>query len=169
MPLKIDLKPGDKIIVNGAVLENAGGNAKVLIHNEASILRGKEVMTEKERTSPAAHIYFALQCAYAFPDKVNEYMGQFTTLAEDFMIASPSSATIIGEIVRLADEGMMYKALKMSQKLLAHEKELMNAVRAGLTKGAMSTELPPDGDLGGDARAPRLAKPTSSAKMPKSS
>jgi len=158
VPLKIDLKPGDKIIVNGAVLENAGGNAKILIHNEAAILRGKMVMTEKERTSPAAHIYFALQCAYAFPDKVNEYMEQFTKLAEDFMIASPSSAAIISEIARLIDEGMMYKALKISQNLLAHEKDLMNAARAQLTPGPMSTELPPDGESAGDA--PPASSPT---------
>jgi flagellar protein FlbT len=168
VPLKIDLKPGDKIIVNGAVLENAGGNAKILIHNEAAILRSKEIMTEKERTSPAAHIYFTLQCAYVFPDKVNEYMEQFTKLAEDFMIASPSSAAIISEIARLVDEGMMYKALKMSQKLLAHEKVLMNAARAELTPGPMSTELPPDGGSNDDAPPRQLAKPSLSGKTPKS-
>lgn len=127
MPLKIDLKPGDKIIINGAVLQNAGSNAKLLIHNESAILRGKEVMTEKDVTTPAAHIYFALQCAYMFPDKLDHYVGQFSKFAEEYLAASPSSAALIAEIVDHVQSGGLYKALKACQKLMKHEAKLMEA------------------------------------------
>lgn len=130
MPLKIDLKPGDKIIINGAVLQNAGGNAKLLVHNDSAILRGREVMADNEVTTPAAHVYFALQCAYMFPDKAGEYLDRFSKLADDFLKASPSSAPIIAELAELASENHLYKALKACQKLLKHETRLMDAARA---------------------------------------
>lgn len=134
MPLKIDLKPGDKIIINGAVLQNAGSNAKLLIHNESAILRGKEVMTEKDVTTPATHVYFALQCAYMFPDKQDHYVGQFSKFAEDYLAASPSSAAVITEIVDHVQGGSLYKALKACQKLMKHEAKLMEAARKAQTK-----------------------------------
>ena len=37
MPLKIVLKNGEKIIINGAVLQNIGGAAKALVLNEAAV------------------------------------------------------------------------------------------------------------------------------------
>ena len=69
MPLKLDLKAGEKMVINGAVLENVGPNAKILVHNQAMILREKEVLTEDICATPASRIYLALQCAYMFPDK----------------------------------------------------------------------------------------------------
>lgn len=136
MPLKIDLKPGDKIIINGAVLQNAGGNAKLLIHNESAILRGREVMTEKDVTTPAAHVYFALQCAYMFPDKQDHYVGQFSKFAEDYLAASPSSAVLIDEIIEQVQKGALYRALKTCQKLMKHEQKLMEAARKTQTESS---------------------------------
>lgn len=129
MPLKIDLKPGDKIIINGAVLQNAGTNAKLLVHNDSAILRGKEIMTEDEVKTPAAHVYFALQCAYMFPGKEAHYLNQFSKLAEEYLEASPSSAPLIAEILDAVQDNSLYKALKTSQKLLDHEEKLMEAAR----------------------------------------
>ncbi len=52
MPLKLDLKCGEKMIVNGAVLENVGPNAKILIHNLATVLREKEILTQDDAATP---------------------------------------------------------------------------------------------------------------------
>ena len=49
MPLKLDFKAGDKMIINGTVIENVGPNAKLLIHNEASILREQAFETQRRR------------------------------------------------------------------------------------------------------------------------
>ena len=67
MPLKLDFKAGEKLVINGAVVENVGGNAKLLVHNESAIIREKEILTQAETNTPAARVYFALQCAYMFP------------------------------------------------------------------------------------------------------
>lgn len=57
MPLKLEFKSGDKLMINGAVIENIGANAKILVHNEAAILRNKEVLSETDEATPAARVY----------------------------------------------------------------------------------------------------------------
>jgi flagellar protein FlbT len=39
MPLKLSLKPGERFVVNGAVLQNGDRRAVLLLQNKASILR----------------------------------------------------------------------------------------------------------------------------------
>ena len=67
MPLTINLKPRERLIVNGVVIENSGQLAKILIHNNAALLREKDIITEQQATTPARRIYFAIQCEYLFP------------------------------------------------------------------------------------------------------
>ena len=59
MPLKLDLKTGEKMVVNGAVLENVGPSAKILVHNMASILREKaqQMLATKSRNSSISMIF----------------------------------------------------------------------------------------------------------------
>lgn len=139
MPLKIEIKTGDKIIINGAVLENDGPTAKFLIHNKCSILREKEVMAEENSNTPASHIYFSLQCAYIFPHKKGEHLELFSNYVRDYLTASPSSAPIIEKILDEVNQDRLYQGLRAAQKLLDHEEELMAKVTAG-----SDSEAPPE-------------------------
>lgn len=125
MPLLIDLKLNDKIIINGAVLENAGPSAKLLVHNQAAILRGREILAEEDARTPASRIYFSLQCAYIFPSKQDHYLGLFHTFLADYLAACPSAAPIVETIRSEIARGRIYKALKETHKLLAHEQMLI--------------------------------------------
>jgi flagellar biosynthesis repressor protein FlbT len=132
MALMIEIKSGDKLIINGAVIENSGPNTQLLIHNKSAILREKEVMSEDEVKTPASRIYFSLQCAYIFPNKVNDHVEQFEQFARQYLEASPSSAHLMEEIVVAVQEENFYKSLKLSQKLLKQEKKLINGALEGL-------------------------------------
>lgn len=121
MPLKLDFKAGDKMVINGAVVENIGHNASLLIHNEAAILREKEILSEAETGTPAARVYFALQCAYIFSDKKDHYLSLFRQFLDDYMTAAPSAREIGDEILAAVDSGRIYKGLKLTQKLIGHE------------------------------------------------
>ena len=125
MPLALDLKHGDKIIVNGAVIENSGHNTQILVHNDAAILRGKEIMIEAAASTPAQRAYFALQCAYIFPNARQNYLAAFDELLVDYVKACPSARPIGHDIVDKLTNGTLYSALKASRKLVAHEKKLM--------------------------------------------
>tara|TARA_B100000427_G_C15475580_1_gene580610 strand:+ start:890 stop:1336 length:447 start_codon:yes stop_codon:yes gene_type:complete len=121
MPLKLDIKAGEKLVINGAVLENVGGNAKLLIHNESAIIREKEILSQGESNTPAARVYFALQCAYMFPRHEDEYLKTFHEFLDDYVKAAPSAKPIADEIAKFADEAKLYRALKATQKLIRHE------------------------------------------------
>jgi len=123
----MELKPNDKIIINGAVIENGGTATRLVLHNQAAVLRGKEIMTEEEANTPAKRIYFALQGAYIFPDKQDDMLKNFVEFLADFLKASPSSVTIVEEIRAVAMEGRIYQALRKVHDLIEHEEKIMEA------------------------------------------
>ena len=125
MPLKLEFKSGDKLMINGAVIENIGANAKVLVHNEAAILRNKEVLSETDEATPAARVYLALQCAYMFPDQSDKYMKMFGEYLTQYVEACPSAKSIAEEIQDTVAEGKTYKALKKTHDLIAHEANVL--------------------------------------------
>ena len=139
MPLLIDFKSGDKIIINGAVIENAGSSSKMLIHNQASILRGKEILSEEEANTPASRTYFALQCAYMFADKEVDYLKLFNNFLTEYTVACSSAVTIAGKIRDEVGEGRLYKALKSAQKLIKHERELLQSLHEDVEQASGDT------------------------------
>lgn len=155
MPLVITMRPGDKIIVNGAVIENTGTQSRLTLHNQAVLLRGKEVMQEDDVCTPASRVYYALQCAYVFPEKQAEYLAAFQALINDYEEACPSAAPITTAAKAFVADGHLYKALRASQSLLSHEYELSQALNTQLRR-----RLTDDGDLG--ETAPTDQQPSSS-------
>jgi len=133
VPLKLEFKSGDKLMINGAVIENIGANAKILVHNEAAILRNKEVLSETDEATPAARVYLALQCAYMFPDQSDKYMKMFGGYLNDYVQACPSAQPIAEEIQDTVAEGKVYKALKKTHDLIAHEANVLKQFRHDLS------------------------------------
>lgn len=145
MPLLIDFKSGDKMIINGAVIENTGAGSKLLIHNRAAILRGREVLSEEDTQTPASRIYFALQCAYMFADKKDDYLTLFTNFLDDYATACPSAKPIAEKIRTQVDAGDLYKGLKATQQLIKHETELLQSMREDVEELGEGFEKPDPG------------------------
>lgn len=125
MPLKITLAPEEKIIVNGVVIANGGAQATLSIMNQAQILRGKEILTADDATSPAARVYYVLQCHYLFPERAADYRQTAEEFLTDYAEAAPSGGAIIDEIRAQLRNGQAYGALKTAKTLLAHEREIL--------------------------------------------
>jgi len=142
VPLSIDFKAGDKIIINGAVIENLGSNSKISVHNQAAILRGKEVLSAEDSTTPASRIYFALQCAYIFPQNKLEYIEGYRNLLDEYLEACPSAAPIAEEIQELVEKEQLYKALKSTQRLIKHEAEVLNSLQHDIDEAVEEMEEP---------------------------
>lgn len=132
MPLKLEFKSGDKLMINGAVIENIGTNAKILVHNEAAILRNKEVLSKTDEATPAARVYLSLQCAYMFPDQADKHMETFGEHLNDYVQACPSAKDIAQDIQNAVAEGKIYKALKKTHKLIAHEANVLQQFHTDL-------------------------------------
>lgn len=123
MPLTINLKPREKLILNGVVIENSGPMAKILIHTNAALLREKDVLAEDKATTPARRIYFAIQCQYLFAGKADMFLASIDAQLKDYAQARPEARALLGEIRRLLAEDQYYRALKTAKLLIQHEEE----------------------------------------------
>jgi len=128
MPLAINLRPNERLIVNGVVIQNSASGAKLLIHNNAAVLREKDIITEEGASTPARRVYFAIQCKYLFPGKDATYLPLIHQFIEEFEAAAPSTVEITQEIRRHLEAGQLYPALKTAKQLIAREQEILNAV-----------------------------------------
>ena len=58
MPLKLTLKPDEKVLIGTAVLTNAGSKAEIIIQNTVPVLREKDIITEENADTLVKKIYF---------------------------------------------------------------------------------------------------------------
>lgn len=128
MPLRIKLPSKEKLIINGAVIENSGEATTIILHNRVDILRRKEVMSEEEANSPARRVYYSLQCAYLFDNDRPRYLDLYRQFSSDYREAAPSADVILAEVDALVDAEKFYDALRKTQELMDHEADRLEAV-----------------------------------------
>ena len=64
MALKVELKPGERIILGECVVTNADQRTRLVIEGSVPILREKDIMTAERANTPAKRIYLAVQLMY---------------------------------------------------------------------------------------------------------
>jgi flagellar protein FlbT len=135
MALRIELKPGERILIGECVLTNHSQRASFLIEGRAPILREKDVMTIERADTPAKRIYLAIQLMYTSRDP-RAHHDVYFALVRDLVQAAPSTWPYIETINNRILTGEVYKALKESRRLITYEQELLGnaARRAGLRK-----------------------------------
>jgi len=129
MPLKITLKPGEKIIINGAVIKNGEKAMTFYIENKATILREKDIMREEDAITYCSKIYFIIQLMYLDGKNMVEYHNIYWRLVQDLIEAVPRATGIVDAISQNILEENHYKALKLAKKLIAFEKEVLSRVK----------------------------------------
>jgi flagellar protein FlbT len=135
MPLKLSLKPGERFVVNGAVLQNGDRRAVLLLQNKASILREKDIIQPEDVNTPGRHIYFPIMMMYLDPPEANRYYDEFVMRLNEFMGAIRSTE-VLKECVSLSREVMAqdyYKALTRCRKLLVYEQGLLGNVHPSVS------------------------------------
>lgn len=127
MPLKLSLKPGEKFVLNGAVVENGDRRATLVLQNKASVLREKDIMHEHEVDTPAKRIYFPVMMMYLSSTSQDGLYDEFVLRMTEFMNAV-SSSDVLSECVSVSREvmaGEFYKALLRCRKLIQYEAKLL--------------------------------------------
>jgi flagellar protein FlbT len=130
MALKVELKPGERLIVGECVITNADQRTRLLIEGEMPILREKDILTAERANTPAKRIYLAVQLMYTSRDPRTHHEIYFK-LIRDFLNAAPSSWSLIESINNQILMGEMYKALKDAKKLIVYESELLENAKRG--------------------------------------
>jgi flagellar biosynthesis repressor protein FlbT len=124
MALKVELKPGEKIIIGTVALRNGDSRARFFIEGQAPILRERDILSADSADSPAKLIYFAVQLMYV-EGSIEKHHDMYFRCVQDFVMAAPSATPIIMEINNRILSGDFYKALKAAKELLAYEQKLL--------------------------------------------
>lgn len=125
MALKVEIKPGERIIVGDALIKNDGNRARLFIEGDAPILREKDILRPEAANSPCQKLYFFIQMMYLAVDPRKHHELYFQII-RDLQTAAPSMTVYVDRINNLILTGSYYKALKETRKLIAYEKELID-------------------------------------------
>ena len=129
MALKITLKPREKMIIGGAVLTNGShSSCDLIIENKIPILRQKDIMSEAEADSPCRRLYFVIQLMYIDEENILKYTNQYWNFVQEIVQAAPSMTGVIDAISEQILKQKYYQALKLAQKLIDYEQEVISRV-----------------------------------------
>ena len=126
MPLKLSLKPGEKFVLNGAVVQNGDRRGVLILQNKASVLREKDIMQLEDVTTPAKRIYFPVMMMDLDESSASKVYDEFVTRLTEFMSAT-RNPDIMVECVSTSKHVMAreyYKALMSARKIVDYEESL---------------------------------------------
>jgi flagellar protein FlbT len=132
MPLKLTLRPDEKVLIGTAVITNAGQKCEIIIQNTVPVLREKDIITEENADTFAKKIYFVILNMYVEPDKEKEYHAIYFKLVDQLFAAcpDPSILALVMKISQRILEGNHYQALKECKNLIKFESEVIANVPA---------------------------------------
>lgn len=126
--LKITLKPGEKIYINGAVVKV---DRKVALEflNDVQFLLENHVLQPEDASTPLRQFYFIVQVMLMNPDGADEARAMFRqSLA--LLLSSFSNEQVcssLKDVDRLVGEGEVYEALKTIRALYRAEDAILGA------------------------------------------
>jgi flagellar biosynthesis repressor protein FlbT len=137
LPLKLSLKPGERFVLNGAVVQNGDRRAVMVLQNKASVLREKDIMQAEEANTPARRIYFPVMMMYLDEAGARNFVDEFMLRITEFMgvISNPQILADCVNISKHTLAGEYYKALMLCRKLIEYEDERLGHVPSGVSAG----------------------------------
>jgi flagellar protein FlbT len=130
MSLKVELKPGERLIIGNCVITNSDQRTRLFIDGKAPILREKDIMTVAKADTPAKRVYLAVQLMY-LEDDIATLRREYFSLVNDIIAAAPSTLGLVDEINNAILTGDLYKALKVAKKLIQYEQDLLANAASG--------------------------------------
>jgi len=138
MSLKVELRPGERLLVGNSIITNSDQRTRLFIDGRAPVLREKDILTPEDANSPARRIYLAVQIMY-LEDDTDTLRAEYFKIVTDIVAAAPSMTALVHEINNEILTKNLYKALRAAKRLIEYEQELLaNAASGG-------SGLPADG------------------------
>src|SRR5690348_7074551 len=129
MPLRVELKPFERITIGDSVIINSGARTSFLIDGDTPILREKDTVTAENADTPAKRLYHCVQMMYLKND-VPRFRASYLAALEELRksCAGPSDAirnvdADIAAIDQHVSSGSLYKALREIRKLMKRDEE----------------------------------------------
>jgi flagellar protein FlbT len=120
MPLRVELKPFERIVIGESVIVNSSTRSCFLIEGDAPVLRERDTVTAESATTPARRLYYYVQMMYLKTD-VLRYRGSYLDVIADLRLIMPRSNDLIDAVDHQVAAGALYKALKDIRILMRRE------------------------------------------------
>jgi flagellar protein FlbT len=126
--LKITLKPGEKIYVNGAVLK-VDRKVSLEFLNEVQFLLENHVLQPEDATTPLRQLYFIVQVMLMNPDGADDAREMFRRSLALLLAGFDNDQVLasLKHVDQLVAEGQVYEALKTIRTLYRTEEEILDA------------------------------------------
>lgn len=139
MPLKVTLDANEQIIVNGCAIRNTGRRSALMIESHADVVRGRDLITAAEATTPVTRAYFLIQTALTEIKRREDLLKPIQhSLAELATVFGGENLAHIFEAANYVSQGDLYKALRELRPVRRHEAALL--ARVTVREAIASTE-----------------------------
>ena len=129
MGLRLTLKPGEKIIINGCIVRNSDRKQSLTIENHADVIRGIDILDESEAATPVKEAYFLVQAAMLQPkirDDITPVIQK--RLGKLVPVFNPQIGGHLVEAANHVSARNYYNALKAIKPVIEYEKELLELI-----------------------------------------
>ena len=122
MPLSLRLKPGERLIVNGAVLRNGSPRAIELeLLNHVTTLHERDLMLPEQADTPLKRLSFEIQMMHLEPDDAERHRKAAIDLSAQLYAAAMQDETsphvpLVAELIDLIGQRNCPAALRRLQK-----------------------------------------------------
>lgn len=120
MPLRVELKPFERIVIGDTVIVNSNTRARFIVEGDAPILRERDTVTAETADTPAKRLYLCVQTMYLKNDAIR-YRASYLACMSDLHSAAPGVARLVEAVDRHVMAGALYKALKEIRALIERE------------------------------------------------
>lgn len=130
MPLKIELKPHESIIIGESLITNDSERIRFYIEGNVPILREKFILRENEANTPSKRIYFVVQQMYLSKGS-KSLQDLYLVYVRDLQEAAPSLIPFIMPVTESILKGDYYGAIKSADILVKKEAEFFGGALSG--------------------------------------
>tara|TARA_Y100000814_G_scaffold238536_1_gene182762 strand:- start:125 stop:523 length:399 start_codon:yes stop_codon:yes gene_type:complete len=127
MPLKLTLKPNEKVLIGTAVIACGPVKTEFVVLNRVPVVRQKDIITEEDADTIAKKLYVTILNMYINPTKEKDYHEIYFVLMRQ-MILMPIGTESVDLMVDMSQQilaGDHYRALKLCRQLIKFEAEAL--------------------------------------------
>jgi flagellar protein FlbT len=130
--LVLKLGPGERVLINGAVIENGERRSRLSIMTPgANILRLRDAIHPEEATTPVRRVCYIAQLVLSGDAGADDARPQLLRGIEQLsqVLTDPDSRAQLTAATLAVRDGQPYQALKALRTLLPREERLLAAAR----------------------------------------
>ena len=128
MPLKLTLKPHERIVINGCAIRNSERRQVLIVESQADVVRGKDLLEPEVAATPVSKVYYLVQTVLINSETrekllpvIQQNLGVLAT------VFGSSTVSHIFEAANFVSQGDYYKALSELRPVLRHEEEVLKS------------------------------------------